>query len=494
MAESSGEEAYETFATAICSQNTQSGSGPLSPILKIDNSRGRHTRSPEKRTGNETVMDVGGGGETTDDEGGSWQTFISHRGRTSRNAERDRKRPRTSSTFVESPKEKGKILSTKEIDLTVIVEGVDNNIAQITPTKMAKFLHQEIGQVQVERRRKSLKIICKDAKQVAKLKNVIDFAGKTVKVTPYNPNEYRRKAVIRVNPEVQEEELLEWLKKDKVVHAKRFKKRINGELKDTRSVLLTFETKEIPSELFFAFERYKVYEYVPQVPRCYKCQRFGHLADGCHSKARCVRCGGEHAFNECQNKETPKCCRCEQNHSAAYLGCAKYKDAVKIHAITQSEKISYSTATKRFHETKNPVQTQAKQVVFREAERTSKPSQRNERSKPQNNEKVPSGQAEQVVSSGTERNSKPVQRNGRDKFNERNQNPESDRVHREKTEEKDPQITVNSVDFLAFIVFVINNLEKETSNSNRIRLVVEAAHCCLGVQTIHPEMIHARLK
>lgn len=49
-----------------------------------------------------------------------------------------------------------------------------------------------------------------------------------------------------------------------------------------------------------------------------------------------------------------------KNYSAAYLGCAKYKNTVKKHAITQSEKLSYAAATKNVHESKNPVPAQAK--------------------------------------------------------------------------------------------------------------------------------------
>lgn len=88
--------------------------------------------------------------------------------------------------------------------------------------------------------------------------------------------------------DIEDEEILEFLKKYNVIVVKRFKKRIK-ELKNTL-FLLTFERKEVPKELFFAYECNKFFEYVPPVPRSYKCQTFGHIADSFKKKVRCVRC------------------------------------------------------------------------------------------------------------------------------------------------------------------------------------------------------------
>ena len=485
MEESSGEEAYEDFATAIYSQQSgPSSSGPPSPVIDMDS-----TNIPNLKTknGNDTVTE-----DDTTDDGGVWKTYIS-RGKTG--SQRERKRQRTSSTILESPTKRN---HRRTVELSVTVEGVDTNIAKINPVKMAKFLHQEVGQVEkVERRRKSLKIICKNVKQVTKLKNTIDFAGMTVKVSQYDPNEHKKKAVIRVSTDVEEKDLLELLKKDKVVAVKRFKKKINGEMKNTPSVLLTFDRKEIPKELLFAFERYKVSEYVPPVPRCFKCQRFGHVADGCYSKARCVRCGGEHSYNECENKETPKCCRCNENHSAAYLGCGKYKEAIKIQSLKLSENISYAAATKKFHGTKIPVPAQAErnnrhlllnnnqqktQINEREPQPEPQPGSSRTLGSEQGRNSTPNTQAQRITKK------KPTTHTSAPLIQSEVQLNESENIL------KNFDITVNSLDFLAFIVFVINNVEHETTNSNRIRLVVEAARYCLGVNTIHPEMIHERLR
>ena len=191
---------------------------------------------------------------------------------------------------------------------------------KLNPIKRAKFLHDNIGEIHsIERGRQNLKITCKNQIQADKLKAMTELAGIAIKAEVFDPDKKKKKGVIRVSTDVEDEELLEFLKKDNVIAVRRFKKRIDGELKKTPSVLVTFERREVPKELYFAYECYKVFEYVPPVPRCYKCQTFGHIADSCKNKVRCVRCGEGHSYNECPNKESPKCCRCNENHSAAYL-------------------------------------------------------------------------------------------------------------------------------------------------------------------------------
>ena len=117
----------------------------------------------------------------------------------------------------------------------------------------------------LERDRQSLKITCKEARQAEQLKTLTEFAGIAVKVSQYDPDKRRKKAVIKVNTDIEERDLLEILKKENVVAVKRFKKRIERKLRNTPSVVIIFERKEIPNESYFAYERYKVFEYPPPI-------------------------------------------------------------------------------------------------------------------------------------------------------------------------------------------------------------------------------------
>ena len=74
------------------------------------------------------------------------------------------------------------------------------------------------------------------------------------------------------------EEIKERLKQYELMEAKRLK---NGKEKtESMSVLLCFK-KELPIRVQMGYISYLVREYIPPPLRCYKCQRFGHVATQC---------------------------------------------------------------------------------------------------------------------------------------------------------------------------------------------------------------------
>lgn len=79
------------------------------------------------------------------------------------------------------------------------------------------------------------------------------------------------------------------------------------------------------------WDRVKCYEHV-NLLRCYKCSRFGHIAEKCTSeKEICGNCGGEHPTRSCVTKDN-KCPNCvfknselglnlPVDHAAWYIKC-----------------------------------------------------------------------------------------------------------------------------------------------------------------------------
>ncbi|XP_071480212.1 uncharacterized protein [Diadema antillarum] len=168
--------------------------------------------------------------------------------------------------------------------------------------------------------------------------------------------------------EMSDIEIQTELKKQKVSHAKRImrnhkKQNQSKEEKSdkeaptpTRSVILAFEKAELPEEVTLCFQKFSVKQYIPPVVRCFHCQRFGHTIKNCRAKQRCVRCGEMHTFDQCQQKDDPKCVNCGGKHSAAYNGCKMAKKAQEIQKIKVVNTFSYAQAARQWQEKEEKTQ------------------------------------------------------------------------------------------------------------------------------------------
>ena len=122
----------------------------------------------------------------------------------------------------------------------------------------------------------------------------------------------------------------------------------------TLSVMVTFQSGELPSYMHLYHERFPVRPFVDKPWQCYKCQRFGHNADVCRNKPRCVVCAGEHLLRDCTAKNsggegnletgTVLCANCKKPHTANYGGCAFMLEAKKVEKTRTHNKMSYREA------------------------------------------------------------------------------------------------------------------------------------------------------
>jgi len=125
----------------------------------------------------------------------------------------------------------------------------------------------------------------------------------------------------------------------------RFKSSGSSELKDSKSVFLQFTTADLPGEVKTGYLFFRVKQYVPGPLRCFKCNRYGHVAGHCRGKLRGSICGGEHKYNEC-SAAAPKCPNCGGGHAANDKIYPRYKRETEILKLGTEAKLSCADACK----------------------------------------------------------------------------------------------------------------------------------------------------
>ena len=100
-----------------------------------------------------------------------------------------------------------------------------------------------------------------------------------------------KSVIYNVPLDIKADEILNYLP-PQVRFVKRFQYKPAGELElhDSTTVLLHFQS-EPPSEVRIGYLLYKIRPYIPKPLRCFKCNRFGHVAYHCKIKERCSKCG-----------------------------------------------------------------------------------------------------------------------------------------------------------------------------------------------------------
>src|SRR5437899_2274891 len=95
-------------------------------------------------------------------------------------------------------------------------------------------------------------------------------------------------------------------------------------------------------------------QYVPEPRRCFKCQKFGHTAKFCRKEQPvCPVCSEDHQYENCTNKERPKCANCTGTHSASYKKCSKYIEVKKILARVSETGETFLDAKRAIMESSN---------------------------------------------------------------------------------------------------------------------------------------------
>lgn len=102
------------------------------------------------------------------------------------------------------------------------------------------------------------------------------------------------------------------------VAAERLTRTLNGKKLPSTSVRLKFLAQNVK----IGFITYPVRPYTMPPLQCYRCQRYGHTANGCNSAVRCMVCSGPHSVRDCTSTIL-RCANCDGGHKANFTTCLR---------------------------------------------------------------------------------------------------------------------------------------------------------------------------
>lgn len=221
---------------------------------------------------------------------------------------------------------------------------------RISPVALSAAIKKTIGEVTMAKtlRDGSLLLVCVNEEQRRKAMRVPKIGNITVAERKVVGDVQVSRGVITGIP-VGEDlgKLKQSITGCEVQTLKRLMRTVEGQRVESLSLLVEFKGLVLPDRVFVGCMSYPVRLYVPPPLRCYKCQRYGHVAAVCRGNQRCPKCGGDHRFEECKSSGTNKCCNCGGDHAVTFGGCEVRKRAVQIQQVKSANNITYAEAVKK---------------------------------------------------------------------------------------------------------------------------------------------------
>lgn len=235
----------------------------------------------------------------------------------------------------------------------LIIKKVEGDFFKTSPFAIQKALSGLVGDLkQIKKIRNGLLVETVSKAQSNRLQQIKTFLDLPVTVESHNTlNTCKGVIVCKDLLNCSEEEIVEELRSIGVIAVRRIKTRMNGNLQDTPSHILTFNTSKLPTHIKVAYHYLSVRQFIPAPLRCFKCQRYGHTALRCTHAQICV-CGKPlHEGQTCGDDII--CVNCEGKHNARSKNCPMYKAEAAIQKLKVTDRLSYLEAKKKL-EINNP--------------------------------------------------------------------------------------------------------------------------------------------
>lgn len=234
--------------------------------------------------------------------------------------------------------------------MIVFVYSDEVNLTKVDPFNLSQMLNDYVNVVLRDvtyTRNGKLKIKCENLDEYNLLKKLQHLGKYKVKVEiPEKREQLRYVTINGVDPALPIAEL-----KTKIDPPATAMYRIYRQGVESDVIKIGYKMSGgIPPEVRMGFICFKTREVTHIPPRCYRCQRFGHILKNCKSRPACPKCSEPHEYTECPNNESTysRCVNCGGDHSAGYGGCPAYKQTIEVNRIRAHKKVSYAQAVSQY--------------------------------------------------------------------------------------------------------------------------------------------------
>lgn len=229
----------------------------------------------------------------------------------------------------------------------LLIKRDEGNFDTVSPFTISKTIHAQCGKVAAVRKVKDGLIVeVFNANQVTSMMNMKALCDIPVTVVKHSTLNYSKGVVTcRDLLNCSLEEIKSELAAQGVVDVRRITTRRDGNVINTTSLVLTFDSPKLPTRIQAAMYSLNVRAYIPNPLRCFRCQQFGHTALKCNRPHICACGKTSHEGTPCTGPV--KCVNCNGNHSARSRDCPKFKEEMAFMEYMTINKCSFGEARKQ---------------------------------------------------------------------------------------------------------------------------------------------------
>lgn len=209
------------------------------------------------------------------------------------------------------PRTESSLRNSEKIDNVLVLQSDNTTIRDQIESKVRECCNPIVDQIKLCKKTSTGKVVlkCNNSDALAKVRQKLSTKlGDAVKIDKPKTVSPMVK-IVGVRDFVNNEELTQWIRKqndDRVSENALFEIINVKKFNETATVIakVDYETfkKLMSKKKILCYWTYcPVYEHV-NVKRCFKCNKFGHVANDCESENECCpKCAGNHKVNDCRS-------------------------------------------------------------------------------------------------------------------------------------------------------------------------------------------------